>query len=215
MFLFDFPLLSEIIRYSFGSMILGVILTLSFVFLLFFIIRGFFPKSTFSPLSLFTGAVLVILLIPQMITLCGAVALKSMTGDVAQWLDQNLIHSNEYAVPAAISTMQSTEIVDVLIHRFPLVDYFVGSGVFEGYDTSNICMAIADELNSHLNKYILEALGWSLLYLMAGAFVVVWTIRRSQTCSGRAYSRHQRARSTTRATAPRYGRSNRRVNTSF
>lgn len=180
---FNFSLLGEIIQYAFGSFIFGIILTLLFVFLLFFLIRGFYPKSTFKPLSLITGIVLVFLLIPQMIQLCGAVALKSKCDDIVVWLDDNIIHSWSYEYPREIAVEESTVIVDELINHYPIVSSFVGSGWFEGYDTSNICEGIVDTLNSFLNKFIWKSIGWSLFFVSIASFIVVQSIKRGNRIS--------------------------------
>ncbi len=177
MFFFDLPLLGDIIHYAFGSFILGVLLTVTFVILLFLLIKGFYPRKTFSPLSFIAGAVLCVLLIPQMISLCGAVALKIKCGEVATWLDANVIHSSEYINPVEVTPEESHIICERLIDNFPMVASFVGAGEFSGFDTSNISVAIADTLNSFLNQFILESLGWSLLFLAITAGVVIFTMR--------------------------------------
>lgn len=55
-------LLYDILTYSASSLIIGLIVTFLLVGLLFFIIKGFFPQSTFSPLSIVVGVVLTFFL---------------------------------------------------------------------------------------------------------------------------------------------------------
>lgn len=191
MLFLSFPLLGDIFHYAIGSFILGIVLTLAFVFLLFFLIKGFYPKNTFSPLSIGVGVVLTLLLIPQMVQLCGAVAIKMKTADVAEWLDENYVRSNEQIVPLEISEETSMELCDELVRQYPMVKYFVGGGIFTGYDTSNICQAIAYELNSFLNKFIWKSLGWSLLYVLIGSVLVIWTIHRGRKFQPRTSGRSQ------------------------
>jgi len=204
MLFFDFSLLGDILQYALGSFILGVVLTILFVFLLFLLIKGFYPKSTFSPLSIITGLVLTILLIPQMIQLCGAVALKAETANISEWLDENIVHSDRYIIPQDISTEESTEICNQLVEQYPMVKSFVGGGEFTNFNTSNICQAMADELNSFLNQFIWESLGWSILFVIIGSFIVIRTIHHnrqrvrlrshSSTSSSAATSRHHVSR---------------------
>lgn len=196
---FNFSLLGDIIHYALGSFILGVVLTILFVVLLFLLIKGFYPRKTFSPLSIIAGAVLCLLLVPQMITLCGAVGLKIKCSDVAEWLDVYVVHSSDYTTPVEITPGDSHVICDRLIDNYPMVASFVGGGEFTGYDTSNICEAISDTLNSFLNQFIWESLGWSFLYLIVAATVVILTMRvenhygrSARTARPRGDSRHGR-----------------------
>lgn len=181
-------LLREIMQHAFGSLILGIVLTVLFVFLLFFIIRGFYKNAVFSPLSYLTGVVLVVLLIPQMIVFCGAFGLKMQCDEVEEWLDENVVKSENYIEPVPLSEQDCDNILEALIDNYPLVSAFVGGGEFKRFDTSNICHAIATELNSFLNEFIFKSLGWSLLFVIIGATIV---IRTTDHCN--KYNRQRRS----------------------
>lgn len=177
-------LLGDVFKYAFGSLLLGLVLGIGIVFLLFFLIRGIYPLKTFSPLSTLAGAVLTLLIVPEMITFCGAVGLKMKCGDICEWLDDEIVHPEQYASPAYVSEVDSQEIVQQLIHRYPIVDSFVGSGTFTNFTTANISKGISDELSSFLNSYIWKSLGYSLLYLVVTAIIVILTMR-GQNAMGR------------------------------
>ena len=90
----NISLLSDIIKYASGSLVVGCLITALGVFLLFFLIRGFYPKSTFSPLSILTGIVLAVLLAIEMVPMCGAISLKWMIDDYEHHIDSFV---SEYA----------------------------------------------------------------------------------------------------------------------
>ncbi len=172
-----FGLLWDIIHYAIGSLFVGLILTCALVGLLFFIIKGFYTKRAFSGLSIVAGLVLTLILPFQIIPMCGAIALKWKCQDLKEWVDENLVHPEQYLVPREISSEESQELVQEIIEQYPIVDSFVGSGIFEGYDTSNISQAIADTLNDFLNPFIYKALGWSIFFVVLTAVIVVWTMK--------------------------------------
>jgi len=170
-------LIYDIIQYAFGSLVVGLVLAIGLVALLFFLIRGFYPKRTFSPLSILAGLVLTILLIFRLVPMCGAIALKWKCDDVKEWLDTEVVHPESYDTPRAISAEESEQLIEELIERYPIVDTFVGSGLFEGYDTSNISEAISDTLDSFLTPFVWKAVLWSLAYVIIAAAIVVYTMK--------------------------------------
>ena len=172
-----FSLIWDILHYAIGSLFLGILLTIALVGLLFFLIKGFYSKRAFSPLSIVAGLILGFILTFQIVPLCGAVALKWKCHDMKEWLDENLIHPEQYLVPRTVSLEESQAIVEEVIERYPIVDSFVNGGTFVGYDTSNISQVMVDTLDDFLNPFIYKALGWSIFFTILTAVIVVWTMR--------------------------------------
>ena len=172
-----FSLIYDIIQYAFGSIIVGLLLAVSMVGLLFFLIRGFYPKKTFSPLSILAGIVLAVLLIFRLVPMCGAIALKWKCTDVKEWLDTNLIHPEQYLIPRDISSEESVRIAEELIEQYPIISTFADTGIFEGHTTATISTAMAETLNSYLNPFIWKAIIWSLVYVIVAAAIVVYTMK--------------------------------------
>lgn len=172
-----FSLLWDIMHYAIGSLFIGLLLTVALVGLLFFIIKGFYTKKAFSPLSIVAGLVLGFILSFQIVPLYGAVALKWKCHDIKDWLDENLIHPEQFIEPQMVSLEESEAIVEELVERYPIVGSFVGGGQFEGFDTSNISQVMVDTLDDFLNPFIYKALGWALFFTAVTAVVVVWTMR--------------------------------------
>lgn len=170
-------LLYDILTYSAGSLIIGLIVTLLLVGLLFFIVKGFFPQSTFSPLSIVVGVVLTFFLGYRMITMCGAISLKWMCDDFETYIN-GLIPEKMLQEAVPLSESETDVIMDKALNEFPILSQFVGGGTFIGNDTSNIAHAMATTLNEFLNQFIWQSLLWGFVYLVIAAALVVWTLKK-------------------------------------
>lgn len=196
-------LLSEIFRYAGWSVAVGILISIGFVALLFLLIRGFYPKSTFSAGSIATGAMLSLLLSFQMAPMCAAIALKSDVDDFQLWLDETVILARQYAIPQEISPEESRRIIDKAIEEYPLLGIIVGEGEFRGFDTSNISAAIAGALKECLNKVIVKLLLISLVETLAAAFIIIRLLGRNSTRQSNARrSAYTRPRQSGRRGAP-------------
>lgn len=186
-------LLYDILTYSASSLIIGLIVTLLLVGLLFFIVKSFFPQSTFSLLSIVVGVVLTFFLGYRMITMCGAISLKWMCDDFETYINslipENMLHE---AVP--LSKSDTDMITDKALREFPILSQFVGGGTFIGTDTSTIAHAMATTLGEFLNQFIWQSLLWGFVYLAIAAALVVWTLKKQWdvrlSSSGRRTSGH-------------------------
>lgn len=186
---FNIMYFTGILHHALDCLFIGILLTVLGVGLLFFLIKGFYRNSTFTPLSLVVAFVLLILLSLQSIMLCGAVKVKSMSDDVRMAINQCL---PEYWINKAveITPAEGQELLDHVIDEYPLVGYYVDMADFKGYDTTNIADAMTDEMNSFMNKFIWKRVGWCLLFIITGAFIVIKTmdvvhaVRRSRHGGG-------------------------------
>ena len=171
----NISILSDIIKYASGSLVVGCLITALGVFLLFFLIRGFYPKSTFSPLSVLTGIVLAILLAIEMVPMCGAISLKWMINDYERHIDSFV---SEYAKSTAmpISRQESMRLFEMASEEFPLVNQLIEYAYVEGGNAASVASDIASAVNEELNEFVWEAIGWSLLYIIIAAFIVIKTL---------------------------------------
>lgn len=187
--------LFNIISYSIGNLFLGVLLTIIGVALMFFLIQSWFSNSTFTPISYITGSILFFFLSFQAVLLCGAVTIKSYCDDVEiainGWVKDipNSVHFDKDG---------SQQILTHIAKEWPLVGYFVGGADFTGHTPVDIAQAMTKELRSFMNKFILRRIGWSLLFVVSGAFIVIKTMeqtkRRQYHGSGRSTGRSRRMR---------------------
>lgn len=168
-------LVFDILRYAIGSMFLGVLFTILGVGLLFFLIKGFYPKSTFTPISFIVGFILFFLLSFQSVFICGAFRVKSMADEIEVSINR-YIPSSWRAVDQEISTDDSQQIVENLDKEYPLFGCYIGWADFQGHTANNVAEAMVDEMHSFLNKFIWRRVGWSLLFIVVGTFIVIKTL---------------------------------------
>lgn len=177
--LFDnLMILPEIMRHAGWSVVAGIFIAVVFVGLLLFLIRGFYPKATFSPLSIVASVILGVLLCLEFIPLFASIALKWRLNDFEIWVNENVIHPEQFQVPIDITAEESHEIVRQAVDRYPILGVLVGSGEFTGFNTSNIAHAMKEELNSFLNQIILKLLLIALAETVVFAFVIIKTQSR-------------------------------------
>lgn len=188
-----------IIQYALGSAFLGIFFALVGIALLFVLIKGFYRNSTFTPLSICVAVVLFFLLAYQFILVCGAVKIKNLSDDVRMTINQQL-PSYWTNTPLPITPRDSQTLLDVIVDDYPLVGEYLNLADFQGYNTTTIANAMVDEINSYMNKLIWKHVGWSLLFICIGAFIVIKTmdviksIKRSSRMHARPHGQHARSR---------------------
>ena len=186
--------LYTIVSYSLGNLFLGILLTVVGVGLMFFLIRSWFSNSSFTPFSYIIGFVLFLFLSFQAVLLCGAVTIKSYGDEVEvainEWV-RNLPDDVRF------NKASSQQVLEQIQQEWPLVGYFVGGADFTGHTPVDIAHAMTEELHSFMNGFILRRIGWSLLFVVVGAFIVIKTMehtRRQRNRSGYAPIRSRRRR---------------------
>lgn len=169
--------LYNIISYSLGNLFIGILLTVIGVAIMFFLIKSWFSNSTFTPVSYITGAILFFFLSFQAVLLCGAITIKSYCNNV-----EITINGWVKDIPSEIRFDQknSQQILNRIQEEWPLVGYFVGSADFTGHTPIDIAQSMTQELRSFMNGYILRRIGWSLLFAVSGAFIVIKTTERTR-----------------------------------
>lgn len=176
--------LFHIIRYSLGNLFLGVLLTVVGILLMFVLIRSWRRDSTFTPISYIVGVILFFFLSFQAVLLCGAVTIKSYCEEVEYAI-------NDWVKDAPVETVynqaESQIILEQIMDQWPLVGYFVNLADFSGHTPETIASAMAGELRSVMNYFILRRIGWSLFFVVIGAFVVIKSMERV-TRRSRSYS---------------------------
>lgn len=169
--------LINIFMYSIGSIFLGVLLTVLGIFLMFIFIRLWWKKGNFTPFSFLVGVILFFFLSFQSILLCGAVTIKSYCDDVEYAIDNMVSHVPNDMV---FTQEDSQALLHEISLQWPLVGYYVDLADFEGHTPSTIAFAMTNELRSFMNCFILRRLGWSLLFILVGAIIVIKTISFGQ-----------------------------------
>lgn len=176
-----FSIIPELIEHAAWSIGVGILIVALFVSFLILIIRGCYPRSTFSPISVIVTGILSILLCFQSVPLCAAIGLKWHLDDMRDWINETVIQPENYLISEPISPEESTQIVDEAVKNYPLMGIMFDGGWFEGYNTFNIAEGIANEASRCLNDYILQKLLVAFVETAIGAFVIVKTIDRAVT----------------------------------
>ena len=152
---------------------LGVFLTIVGIVLMFVLIRSWWRNSTFTPMSFVVGGILFFFLAYQAVLICGAVTIKSYCDDVEMAIN-GMVANIPDDVP--FSTEDSQVILDQISEEWPLVGYYVNMADFRGQTSATIGSAMADELRSYMNWFILRRVCWSLAFVVIGAIIVIKTI---------------------------------------
>lgn len=164
-------LVFDILRYTFSSVLWGVLFTLLSVGAFFFIIKSCYPKRAFTSLSFIVGAILSIFLFFQFVFICSAFKVRGMVDDMETSISQYMKASDN-----AVTTGKSQRITEQLIDDYPLLGCYVKSLDFQGDTTENIASGIISEIKHFLNMYTLRRVGWILFYCALGSFVVIKTM---------------------------------------
>ena len=183
--------LFEILRYSFSSVIWGVLIAIFCMALFVFLIKGWYKDATFSPVSYLVGAVLFLFLSFQCVLIVGSLKIISMTDDYEQQITA-LVQS--YSPEAEVSQAQASEVIDAIINEFPILEYYIGGGEFSGYTASQLPAAIAQELRSFMRWYIFRRILWCLGFVAVGAYLVIRSLSKNYTNQRRERIQHDRKR---------------------
>ena len=164
-------LLSEIFKYSFVSIVWGVLIAVASMVLFVLLIKGWYRNATFSPVSWIVAVFLFFALSIQCSAFVGSLMLLKSV-DVFEAYSRDVIDSclAPYEEP---TTEEFNEIFETILHEYPLIKYYVGSGEFHGYTASELPKAMAEELHSFLAWYMVRRLLWCLGFVIVAAIVVI------------------------------------------
>ncbi len=169
--------LFDILRYSFSSIIWGILIAVVCMSLFVFLIKGWYKNATFSPVSYVVGALLFILLSFQCVLVVGSLKIIDMSDEYENRISE--IVDNVYSPTADISIDQASGIIDTIIEEFPLLQYYIGGGEFSGFTAKELPHAIAQELRSFMRWYILRRILWCLGFVIVGAVCVIKSMSRN------------------------------------
>lgn len=176
--------LFNILTYSMGSLLLGIILTIAGIGLMFVFVKLWWKVDTFTPMSFICGFILFFFLAFQSVLFCGAVTIKSYCDDIEIAINQIV---DKIPLNNRFSQEDSQIILNQISETWPLVGYYVNMADFEGHTSATIAKAMADELRSVMNWFILRRIGWSLLFVFIGAVAIIKSISERYQ-SGRSLS---------------------------
>lgn len=176
--------LYDILRYSFSSVIWGILIAVACMALFVFLIKGWYKDATFSPISYIIGAVLFIFLSVQCILIVGSLKIIDTTDYYETEISR--IVDSAYDAADEVTMGQADDIIQVIIDRFPLLQYYIGGGEFSGFTAKELPHAMADELRSFMRWYIFRRVLWCLGFVIIGAVCVIRSLTRNYKSSRRS-----------------------------
>lgn len=170
--------LLNLLKYSISSLFWGILIAVLCMALFVFLIKGWYKDAQFSLASYLVGAVLFILLAFQCILIMGSLKIISDT-DYYEVQFQRVVE-RDYPPMADISLRQADDIIKEVIYEYPILQYYIGGGEFQGFQAYNLPHAMASELKSFMRSYIIRRLLWCLGFVVVGSFIVIMTMSRSR-----------------------------------
>lgn len=186
----------NIIQYSIGSLVWGVLIAVLCMALFVFIIKGWWKDAMFSIWSYIIGFVLFVLLAFQCTMIVGSLKIIDTTDTYEAYFTE--IVDNIYDGWEQVPTEQADVIIKKAIGEYPLLDYYIGGGDFSGFNAKQLPGAIAEELRSFMRAYITRRLLWCLGFvLVAGVLGIITLDRQNNNCRTQRKTSKQRGSLTT------------------
>lgn len=167
----------DILRYSFSSVIWGILIAVACMALFIFLIKGWYRDATFTLTSYLVGVILSFLLAIQCVLIVGSIKIIGSTDYYESEITR--IVENVYDATDEVSQGHAEDIIQVIIDRYPLLHYYIGGGEFSGFTAKELPHAIADELCSFMRWYIFRRILWCLGFVLVGAFFVIKTLSKN------------------------------------
>lgn len=197
-------MISAILKYSIGSLLYGGLITVIFLSLFIFLIKGWYKDAVFRPVSFIVLGVLSLIVLWNSTIICGALAMKSDISSI-QALIENAIESSGLDGDTTVDLLLSNEIFQQVIDRHPILSYYADNCDFTGWTVAQLPSVMCDTLKEYLNGIIIRSLLWAFCFVIAGAILVIKTMgRRPAGKCGRG--NHRVSRNAGTRTPSRYGR---------
>ena len=186
----------NIIQYSIGSLVWGVLIAVLCMALFILIVKGWFKDAMFSIWSYIIGIILFILLAVQCTMIVGSLKIIDTTDTYEAYFTE--IVDNIYDGWEQVPTEQADVIIKKAIGEYPLLDYYIGGGDFSGFNAKQLPGAIAKELRSFMRAYITRRLLWCLGFvLVAGVLGIITLDRQNNNCRTQRKTSKQKGSLTT------------------
>ena len=172
--------LLDILKFSAGSVLWGVLIALAMMALFVFIVRGWWKDALFTPPTYIAGIVLALLLMFQCTMIVGALKIISMTDRYEAIMD-NIVDENFSYLDREASREETNEVIHRLVGQVPLLQHYIGSGWSEGITLRQVPHTMAGELKSYMRSYIVRRLLWSLGFVVVLGVIAIKTLGKPGT----------------------------------
>lgn len=168
--------LFELLRFSFSSIIWGILITAICLALFFFLIRGWYRNATFTPISYVIGFFLFLLLAFQCTMIVGAIKIINISPYYESQIQQMV--STYFPPSQEVTGQESEQVIDWLVTEYPILRHYFDTGEFTGYTAQQLPAVMGAEIRSFLRFYILRRLLWCLGFVIMGAVLVIRSISK-------------------------------------
>lgn len=168
--------LFELLRFSFSSIIWGILITVICLALFFFLIRGWYRNATFTPISYVIGFFLFLLLAFQCTMIVGAIKIINISPYYESQIQQMV--STYFPPSQEVTGQESEQVIDWLVTEYPILRHYFDTGEFTGYTAQQLPAVMGSEIRSFLRFYILRRLLWCLGFVIVGAVLVIRSLAK-------------------------------------
>lgn len=168
--------LFELLKFSFSSIVWGILITTICVGLFFFLIRGWYRNATFTPISYIIGFFLFLLLAFQCTMIVGAIKIINISPFYEMQIQQ--LVSTYFPPSQEVTRQESEQVINWLVTEYPILQHYFDSGEFTGYTAQQLPAVMGAEIRSFLRFYIVRRLLWCLAFVIVGAILVIRSIAK-------------------------------------
>lgn len=165
----------ELIKFSFGSLIWGLLMAVVIMALFFVLLGVFCPNSRFSPATYIISGVTGLLLASQCVLVCGSVKLLGYVDDIRSEA-AGLINAGIEAGRTAADA--SADAVGNLLDEYPVISKYADIGSFDSASVSAVPQIVADRVSDGVKSYILRRVWWMLGFVVIGMLAAMKTMVR-------------------------------------
>ena len=198
----------NIISYSIGSLLWGVVIGAICMALFFLLIKGWWKDAVMSLSTYIVGGILGVLLMFQCTLICGSLAIMHKANQfeaLATEAIEQMVTSGKATLNEIVDQAETQEVMNEIVRNHPILGNYCEGADFSGHSLVELPKAMTAELKNYLTKYIIRRLLWALAFVVVAAVIANYTISKgSGTSRCREMSRRgvdrsrQRDRSTSR-----------------
>lgn len=178
----------NIICYSIGSLLWGVVTGAICMALFFLLIKGWWKDAVMSLSTYIVGGILGILLMFQCTLICGSLAIMRKANQfeaLATEAIEQMVTSGKATLNEIVDQAETQEVMNEIVRNHPILGNYCKGADFSGHSLVELPKAMTAELNNYLTKYIIRRLLWALAFVVVAAIIANYTISKGNGTSRR------------------------------
>ena len=181
-----FSIFINIICYSIGSLLWGVLIGAACMVIFFLLIKGWWKDAVMSLPTYVVGGVLGLLLMFQCTLICGSLSIMRKANQfeaLATEAVQHMVESGKAGLNEIVDHAETQEVMNEIVKNHPILGNYCKGADFTGHELVELPKAMTAELNNYLTKYIYRRLLWSLAFVVVAAVIANYTISRGRVAN--------------------------------